>query len=65
MKPVYRGKHKISLAYEKLYPRNCPVMEYTPDEVYVGVCTFYVRDGVCQRHGLVKRDGSQTAEKAV
>jgi hypothetical protein len=47
----------INEAYEKQNPRNCPVMEYTADGDYVGVCCFYLKDGkTCPRHGVVKPD---------
>lgn len=50
-----RNGHKILNSYDKLMPRNCPVMEYTADGTYVGVCTFFLKDGkTCPRHGVVK-----------
>jgi hypothetical protein len=33
---------------------NCAIREYTADGVAVGRCWFYLRDGVCPRHGDVK-----------
>jgi len=48
-------KNKISENYSKLMPRNCPVIEHTADGVSVGVCTYYLKDGMtCPRHGKVK-----------
>ena len=52
---VSRNSHKISVGYEKLFPHNCPVIEYTADGENVGVCTFYLKDQkICPRHGKVK-----------
>ena len=52
---VYRNGHEIMTRYEKTFPRNCPVNEKTADGVAVGVCTFYLKDGItCPRHGIVK-----------
>lgn len=42
----------------KLYTRdsysNCPIREFTGDNVAVGRCWFYLQDGKCPRHGDVK-----------
>ncbi len=47
----------INNNYEKLFPRNCPVREFSADGDPVGVCTFYLFDGkTCERHGLVKEE---------
>lgn len=47
------GKLKISKSYQSFMPSNCPVMEYTADNIYVGVCTFHLKHGVCPRHGKI------------
>jgi hypothetical protein len=53
--PFFRNGHKILTGYEKLNPFNCPVDEQTADREYVGVCAFYLKDGItCPRHGVVK-----------
>lgn len=45
----------INLAYAKLMPSNCPVVEETADGDKVGNCTFYMKDGkTCPRHGKVR-----------
>ncbi len=35
---------------------NCPVREKTADGAPVGRCWFYMRDGVCPRHGAPDED---------
>jgi hypothetical protein len=39
---------------DKFFPNNCNVMEKTADGVSVGRCWFYLRDGICPRHGKQK-----------
>jgi len=34
-------------------PNNCPILERTGDDRPVGRCCFYLKDGVCERHGDV------------
>lgn len=52
--------HKINLRYEREFPRNCPVLEYTADWHCVGTCTFYLPDGkTCPRHGVVKLEAAR------
>jgi hypothetical protein len=36
-------------------PNNCAVREHTADGVSVGRCMFFVKDGVCPRHGDVRK----------
>lgn len=42
---------KISYPCSKLYPNNCPVLEYTADGQMVGACMFGLTEGICPRHG--------------
>lgn len=41
--------------YAKTNPNNCAIYERTADGIGVGVCTFYLKDGICPRHGRVIR----------
>lgn len=36
-----------------IFTTNCNVMEYTGDGRPVGRCWFYLKDGICPRHGDV------------
>lgn len=38
------------------FPNNCPVSERDGDGRPVGRCWFYMKDGVCPRHGAVQTD---------
>jgi hypothetical protein len=42
---------RINKSYQAMFPNNCPVIEVTGDGVEVGTCTYYMKDGVCPRHG--------------
>lgn len=35
---------------------NCPISEKTGDGVLVGRCWYYCPNGVCPRHGNVRRE---------
>ena len=39
--------------WRHMNPRNCPVIERTGDGDSVGACWFYLKDGVCPRHGRI------------
>lgn len=45
---------RINKSYQSMFANNCPVIEVTGDGVECGTCTYYLRDGVCPRHGDVK-----------
>lgn len=47
--------YTVNKSYAKSFPNNCPVIERTADGERVGTCTFYLKDGRCPRHGLVKK----------
>ena len=36
-------------------PNNCPILERTGDGRRAGRCCFYLKDGVCERHGDVSQ----------
>ena len=43
---------QINEAYRKLFPCNCPVIEFTADGERMGICTFYIGTRkICPRHG--------------
>jgi len=43
---------------------NCPINEETADEILVGRCWFYLRDGkICERHGDVSIAVKEYREK--
>jgi len=42
--------------FQTKWPNNCPVLERTADGDWVGICWFYLKDGVCPRHGRVKKE---------
>lgn len=46
---------EINKKYAEMYPNNCAIFERTADGKRAGVCTFHLRDGVCPRHGKVKK----------
>ena len=48
---------RINESFGKLHPDNCPVIEKTADGKEVGTCTFYLKDGICPRHGEIKDIG--------
>lgn len=50
----------ISETYEKQSPNNCPINERTADGDFVGICGYYLDDGVCPRHGQVKPKSNNT-----
>lgn len=51
----------INQSYERLFPHNCPVIEYSGDGEMVGTCTFFLKNGkICPRHGLVKEQRGDT-----
>ena len=53
---VYLPDLEYSKAYDKLFPRNCAVIERTGDGVNLGSCTHFLKDGTtCPRHGNVKQ----------
>ena len=43
-------------------PNNCPINEITADRHPVGRCCFYLKDGVCERHGDVSKDAQRYRE---
>lgn len=60
IKPVYREfilhngqKLDVNDVYAAMFPNNCPVSERTADGFPVGTCTFFLKDGVCPRHGHI------------
>lgn len=46
---------EISLSHSLYNPNNCSVIERTADGESVGPCWYYLKDGVCPRHGRVKQ----------
>ena len=46
------------------FEKNCPVIEKTADDVRVGRCWFYMKDGkTCPRHGDVSKIIREKLEK--
>lgn len=44
------------LVIHKIASNNCPIIERTHDGDSVGRCFFYCPDGVCPRHGDVRKE---------
>jgi hypothetical protein len=40
---------------KEYFKNNCPINEQTGDGTTVGRCWFFLKDGVCPRHGDVKK----------
>lgn len=52
--PSRRHLYEICKEFEKMNPHHCPVRLRAGDGVSVGPCWYYLKDGVCPVHGLVK-----------
>lgn len=61
MKEKYKH-YKINESYRKFMPNNCPVIEETADGICVGTCSFYLKDGVCPRHGKIEEYEDKSKE---
>ena len=44
-------------------PNNCAIRERTAEGVSVGRCWFYLKDGICPRHGDVKTPAQKNASR--
>lgn len=51
-------------------PNNCPIREFTVDDISVGRCWFHCVDDICPRHGdvsialkLYRESGKLTNQK--
>lgn len=45
---------RINQSFKEQFPNNCPLIEIDGDGNEVGTCTFYLKDGVCPRHGALQ-----------
>lgn len=53
----YRTRvHRINQAWQSLFPNNCAIVEVTGDGEEVGACTYYLKAGVCPRHGETREE---------
>jgi len=48
--------HRINEPYREQFPNNCPIVEVTGDGDEVGACTYYLKKGVCPRHGEIRKE---------